>query len=257
VTPLHFAALTLSAALKLVPRRRRWRALVIASVFAGMMPLLFRARRSNAIAGRREMALIRLLVATSKLRLRFDPVVQHENLGDVQAVLGRPGGVLVVGVHDGLSFLAVRHFFDVGRDPVVVSLNPGSLALGRDDPPRGVLITPTLLPDTLRHLRAGELVCAMLDRASPEKGTYAVDTPQGEMHVSTPLLKVASAAGASILFVRAKAIGEQVRLRWCAASDPASLEAVKSEFAAFLRRPMNERPAVKGAGEALGALKHG
>lgn len=233
---MHLAALALAAALKTVPRPLRWPILVGASRLAAMHG------RSGTGASKRsreygETALIRLLGATSKLRLRFDPVLDHEGLENVEAALAKGGGVLAVGIHDGLSFLAVRHFFDVGRDPVVVALSPDLLTLGRHDPPRGVPVSATLLPDTLRHLRAGALVCAMLDRPAAEKGSYTVPTALGDVHISTPLLKLAGDARASILFVRARLDGRRVILQWFVATEPTSLASVKAQFSAFLRKP--------------------
>lgn len=233
MTAAHAAACLLARTLRLVPRRLRWPILVSASAPA-MWVLPNGGYGGLTIDGYREIALWKLLMAAQQVGLLFDPVVEHRGSPPLRGTSGR--GMIVVGAHSLLNFLAVRHLHDNGCRPIVVSASPPIPLIGSVVVPRGLVASPTLLPHVVRHLRGGEVICAMIDRPAAEKGTYRVDTAIGPIHVSDPLLKFAVRERAAIHFCSFRVAGGKVRADWAEARVAEGSDTVKAAFADFLQR---------------------
>jgi hypothetical protein len=236
MTVRNAAARALGHGLRLVPRRCRWPILVAASGVAARV--ISGKGFEFGIDGYREIALWRLMLAASRAGLRFDPVLEHRGPPPEPPAGGR--GLLMVGAHALLNYLAVRYVHDHGVDPVLLSADPSIPLPGTPRTPRGVPVSATLLPAAVRHLRAGDVVCAMIDRPEAGKDSFRVDTAIGPLHLAEPLLKFAAAAKAEILFCSFRVIGGKVVAYWSPAPRAASLEEIKSAFAAFLRTRIEE-----------------
>ena len=232
----HAAALGCARGLGLLPRALRWSALL--GLSAATTPLVRRigVEPGMGIDGYREIALWKLMMAAGERMLPYDPVVEHRDL----PALPSDRGLLVVGPHSLLNYLAVRHLHDRGRDPVVVSADPSIPIFGTTVAPRSVPVSPTLLADTVRHLRAGDTVCAMIDRPAAAKGTFRVDTALGPIHVAEPMLKFALACDAEILFCTFRIEGGKAVGRWAVAPRDGGIAAVCNAFATFLKARIAE-----------------
>lgn len=232
MTVAHRAVCLLAQGLHSLPRRLRWTALVKASaVIARVLPK--DGYGGLIIDGYREIALWKMLMASQEVGLKFDPRIDHHGvLPQPDRPSGR--GTIVVGAHSMLNYLAVRYLHDGGHKPVVVSATPVPL-IGCAVAPRALIASPVLLPHVIRHLRSGEVICAMIDRLAPEKGTYRVDTAIGPIHVSEPLLKFAVKEGAAIYFCTFRVADGRVRAEWAEAPSTDGSEAVKTAFASFLQ----------------------
>jgi hypothetical protein len=241
MTPAHAAALALTRALALLPRKLRWRALLAAS--AAVAPLLRSARAGSGeltVDGYREVALWRLMVAAGKAGVTFDPVLRHHAREVIDGALFGGTGALVVAPHSLLAYLDVRYFHDSGRDPVVITSAPDFPIFGTRTRPRVIPVSPATLAESVRHLRAGDLVCAMIDRPAAEKGTIEVATGLGPIHISTPILKFAVGARARIVFSTIRILGGEVHAHWSAPSEPATAESAAADFATFLQARIAE-----------------
>jgi hypothetical protein len=238
MTAAHKAACLFAASLHILPRRLRWRVLLTASAPAARA-LPRGGYGGLTIDGYREIALWKLLMAAQQVGLRFDPVIDHR--GRPPQPEGPGGrGTIVVGAHSLLNLLAVRHLHEGHCNPVVVSATPPIPLIGSPIVPRALVASPTLLPHIVRHLRGGEVICAMIDRPAAEKGTYRVDTAIGPIHVSDPLLKFAVKERAAIHFCTFRVAHGTVRADWAEAPADADSEAVKIAFGAFLQRCIEE-----------------
>jgi hypothetical protein len=236
VTLAHAAALCCTAALRLLPRRLRWHALLLVSAAAAPLVRRVGVEPGMGIDGFREIALWKLMMAAGEAGIAYDPVVEQRGLPPLPA----GSGLLVVGPHSLLNYLAVRHLHDRGRDPVVVSAEPSIPIFGTTHPPRSVAVSPTLLADVVRHLRGGDTVCAMIDRAEAAKGTFRVDTALGPIHVAEPMLKFALGCDVEILFCTFRIEAGKAIGTWSAAPREAGIGAVCNAFAAFLKARIAE-----------------
>lgn len=240
---LHNAAVAFARTLRGLPRRLRWPALVGAS--AAIAPIVRRTMTREApfyvADGPHEIALWKLIVAAGEAGLEFDPVLEIEGLHHFEAAFAADRGVLAVGPHASLTYLIVRHMHSGGRDPVVVTASPDHVVAGMRRPPRTIAAGRLLLAESVRHLRAGDLVCAMLDRPDPAEATFTVETCRGPIHVADPLLRCALSARARILFCDARLARGRARAAFAAPARADSLEGVSADFAAFLQARMRAR----------------
>jgi hypothetical protein len=241
MTPAHTAALALTRALALLPRKLRWPALLAAS--AAVAPLLRSARAGSGeltVDGYREIALWRLMVAAGEAGVTFDPILRHHGQGAIDAALFGGTGALVVAPHSLLAYLDVRYFHDKGRDPVVITSAPDFPIFGTTTRPRVIPVSPSTLAEAVRHFRAGDVVCAMIDRPAAEKGTIEVATGLGPIHISTPILKFALGAKARIVFSTIRIEGGEVHAHWSSPAEPATEDSAAADFAGFLQARIAE-----------------
>ena len=182
------AELCFATAMRLVPRRYRFDAAF--AVARAAVPLF---RRTEAYWEQErigfdephEIALHFVLNALTRKGTRFDPVIAVKGYEELERAYATGKGVLVVGPHAALTLLMIRHFYDRGLDPVVISPDPRMRVGGTAVTARTVQPSATFLIKTRSRLRRGELVCAMPDRAEHHgPRTVEFDTSIGRVIVA-------------------------------------------------------------------------
>jgi lauroyl/myristoyl acyltransferase len=241
-----------AAAMRLVPRRRRFAAALLAARAA--VPLLsrtqaYRVQEKIGFDGPRELALHFILNALTRRGTRFDPVVAVEGFEVFERACAAGRGVLVIGPHAALTLLMIRLFYDRGLDPVVVTPDPHMRVGGTDVTARTVQPSPTFLVRTRSLLRRGELVCAMPDRAE-HHGARTVEfaTANGRVIVAPALTQVAARCGAEVVFTEVHVEGRGL-VGTIAAPSVASAgaaDAIVKDFMEFVRASVAARPARRG-----------
>lgn len=242
MTPNHAAALAFAHGLRLLPRRLRWPALVRAARLA--TPLVARADGAGApgmgIDSYRDIALWRLMMAASEAGLTYDPLVEHRARAHFDTALGSGGGVLLAAPHSLLGYVSLRLIRDRGRIPVAIASGPDVPIFGTDQSARVVPASQSALAEAVRALRAGEFLCAMIDRPGPEPSTLEMTTSLGPLHISDALLRFARRERAQILFCTARVEGERVIVTWFAPPEDTSADGLGGAFAAFVAARIDE-----------------
>ncbi|HET9982149.1 MAG TPA: hypothetical protein VFQ38_01115 [Longimicrobiales bacterium] len=239
---LHLAANALGLSLRIVPRRHRFGAASL--VARALRPLLarttlYREQLRHRVDSLPEIALFRVLDALTRTGTRFDPVMTIDGGEALQAALQSGRGVLVVAPHAMLTTLIVRRLHDMGCAPEVVSADPGMRIDGTRLPARTIQPSPAFLLAVRSRLRAGGVVCAMIDRGEPSEGrTVEFATPGGPVLVADALVRLAVRCGARVVFTTFR-LDERGRVVAALASPDAassgSPEAILGDFAAFVR----------------------
>lgn len=201
----HAAELCFATALRLlVPRRYRFGAAF--TISRAMVPLFrktdaYREQEKIGFDGPHEIALHFVLNALTRKGTRFDPVIAVKGYDEFERAYAAGKGVLVIGPHAALTLLMIRHFYDCGLDPVVVSPDPLMRVGGTVTTARTIQPSSMFLVKTRSRLRGGELVCAMPDRAE-HHGARTVEfaTLQGRVIVAPALIQVAARCGAAVVF---------------------------------------------------------
>jgi hypothetical protein len=258
----HVAGACFAAAMRAVPRRRRFGAALLAARTLG--PLIrrtgaYRVLRTATVDRAGEIAAYLVLHVLTKHGVAFDPVIPVDGYGALAAALADGGGVLVVGSHAALNLLMVRRFHDDGYEPVVVSADPLMRVPGTPIVVETVQPSPTFLVATRNRLRGGRLVCGMPDRGEHHPGrTLEFDTPNGSVIVAPALLRVASRSGVRVVFTEVHlergGLAGTIRVP---ASDTA--DGLTREFVEFIGARTEPRPGVRGGLEPrpLGAAAVG
>jgi lauroyl/myristoyl acyltransferase len=147
----------------------------------------------------REITLYVLLSFMTRAGCRFDPEFRQEGLEMLERALERDSGVLVACPHGLLLYAMFRYLHDRGCDAVGVT-GESHLILGTNVPAREIRTTPLLLRGIHRHLKKGDLVCAMIDRDRATRRTVTAEVPAGSIIVSHAPFAMALQAGAEIVF---------------------------------------------------------
>lgn len=246
---IRAAELCFAAAMRVVPRRRRFRAAVLAARAALPLLRLTQAYRAQELIGfdrPHEIALHFVLNALTRNGARFDPVIAVRGYEAFERAYAAGGGVLVAGPHAALTLLMIRHFYDRGLDPVVVTPDPRMRVGGTDVTVRTVQPSPTFLVKTRGRLRRGELICAMPDRAEHHgRRTIEFATANGRVIVAPALMRVAARCGAEVVFTEVHLEGRALAGSFAAPS-PASAgdaDAIVKEFIEFVRSFVEARAA--------------
>jgi hypothetical protein len=242
MTPYHAAALAFGHGLRLLPRRLRWPALMRAARVA--TPLIRRAGAQEepgmGIDSWRDIALWRLMMSAAEALLRYDPVVEHRGLCHVDAALNTGRGVLLVAPHSLLGYVSLRLLRDRGRDPVAVVSGPAVPIFGTGEGARIISVSESLLAEGVRTLRAGGILCAMIDRPGPEPNAFEMTTPLGPLYISDAFLRFALREQASILFCTARVEDDDLIVTWGAPPPNVSSDKVGREFAIFVAERLGE-----------------
>lgn len=227
--------------MRVVPRRYRFGAAML--VARAAVPLLrstdaYRDQQIKKFHSPHEIALYFILNALTRNGTRFDPVFDVKGFEEFERAYAAGKGVLVIGPHAALTLLMVRHFYDKGLDPVVVSPDPRMRVGGTRVTARTLQPSPTFLVKTRSRLRRGELVCAMPDRAE-HHGARTVEfaTDNGRVIVSPALMQVAARCGAAVIFTEVHVEGRALAATM-AAPAPASAsapDAITKDFIEFVR----------------------
>ena len=245
---IRAAEFCFAAALRLAPRRFRFGAVLMLT--SAVLPLLrhtsaYRVQAEMGFDGPREIALHFMLNALSRNGTRFDPVIDVKGYEEFERAYAAGRGVLVIGPHAALTLLMIRHFYDRGLDPVVVSPDPRMRVGGTTMTVRTLQPSPTFLIKTRSRLRSGDVVCAMPDRAEHHgERTVEFATARGRVIFAPALMHVAARCGAQVIFTEVHAEGRAALAGTIYAPEGApSGEAIAEEFIKFVRARAEERSA--------------
>ena len=239
---LRAAGSALALLFRVIPEEHRFKAAI--HVAAAIEPLIARTRgyrhRSRLQTDSlRETSFELLLVVLTRNGTTFPTPIRVEGADHLPAPGG--GATLIVGPHTMLSTLFIRFLEDRGLEPLIISANEFAMP-GTRTPVRVLLPSPRLLLQVRSALREGRTIAAMIDRGEPERRNQAIPRDSGPLLVSYPLLRLAVAQGARVIFI-ATALDSRsevvVRLS-VPRRDGASVEELVHEFAAFVERTTDE-----------------
>ena len=238
---VHAAELCFAAAMRVVPRSFRFSAAFAIARVAVPVFRRTRAYREQEMIGfddPHEIALHFVLNALTRRGARFDPVIAVKGFEEFERAYAAGRGVLVIGPHAALTLLMVRHFYDCGLDPIVISPDSRMRVGGTMVTARTVQPSPTFLVKTRSRLRRGELVCAMPDRAEHHGArTIEFATVKGRVIVAPALMQVAARCGASVIFTEVHVEGRGL-VATITAPSPTSdgaADAILKDFVEFVR----------------------
>jgi lauroyl/myristoyl acyltransferase len=236
----HAAEFCFATAMLGVPRRHRFAAAALIARTA--LPLFrrtaaYREQQIKKLHSPYEIALYLVLNALMKNGTRFDPMFEVQGYEEFERAYAAGKGVLVIGPHAALTLLMVRHFYDRGLDPVVISPDPRLRVGGTNVTAKTVQPSPTFLVKTRSRLRRGELVCAMPDRAEHREGrTVEFATANGRVIFAPALMQVAARCGAEVIFTEVHLEGHRLVGTIAAPSSSAgAAEALTQDFMEFVR----------------------
>ena len=242
------AVLLFAAAMMLIPRRRRFGAIL----FCARLLAPFQ-RRAGAFDGPAETAVHRIVLLLTNLGVPFDPVVAWEGY-DAFVRLCREGrGVLLAAPHAALGQLSIRTNHDAGLQPITITSDPMRIAGTRIEA-ETIQPSPAFLVTARRRLMEGRLVGAMLDRAEHEgERTFEVATAQGPVIVAPGLLRLAARCGVPVAFVEAHVEDGKVAGTFAIATSTTE-EGLTEEFVDFVRSHVrNPQPATRNPLRLLAA----
>ena len=229
--------------ISLLPERHRFRAaIIVASLLAGPLEALSVVRRRTLkFASRREHVLTDLLALMDGRKLHFDVPLDVRGSDDLRRVLKRGRGAVLVSTHlnAGLSRVVLRFLSDSNLPFIAVSSGPhypicGAASLA---PTRTPLTESSFLLRIRSDLRAGTVVCALIDSAIPSRrATVRVETQGGSLWVADPLVRLAVRLDVPAVFFRASLEGGTVLLEMALPPEPASAERIVDAFAEFSAR---------------------
>ena len=248
---IRAAELCFATAMRLVPRRQRFRAAMLAADAAApllWLTIAYREQERKGFDGPREIALHFVLNALTRNGARFDPVIDVRGLEDFERAYAAGKGVLVVGPHAALTLLMIRFFYDRGLDPVVVTPDSRMRVGGTTVTARVIQPSPMFLIQTRSSLRRGEVVCAMPDRAEHHGArTVEFDTAAGRVIVAPALMHLAARCGAQVIFTEVHTEGRSSLAGSISAPRRAfSGEAITREFMEFVQARAKSRASAAG-----------
>lgn len=237
----HAAELCFATAMRLVPLRYRFDAAF--KIARAVVPLFrrtdaYREQEMIGFDGPHEIALHFILNALTRKGTRFDPVIAVKGYEEFERAYALGKGVLVIGPHAALTLLMIRHFYDRGLDPVVVSPDPQMRVGGTIVAARTIQPSPMFLVKTRNRLRCGELVCAMPDRAEHHGArTVEFGTVKGRVIVAPALMQVAARCGAVVVFTEVHVEGHELASTITAPSPTSDglAEEILKDFMEFIR----------------------
>lgn len=238
----YYAGRLFGLAMRLVPTRFRF---AVAVRLAGVLAVPMRRTRvfdgfvrTLRVNSERDISLHLLLTAMSASGTAFDlPLTVHgEEILHEALASGR--GTVIVAPHALLSLLILRYLHDRRHSLTILSNDPEISLAGTGTAAPTVQPSPTVLVALRSRLRAGQIVCAMIDRVeSTGKQTVAFDSRVGQLHVSDSLIRLAVRCDAHILFTAARAEARDVRLTVAAPRPDSSgvPEAIAGDFIGFVQ----------------------
>ena len=239
----HLGGAFVAAAIRLLPRRRRFRA---AMLFArAAEPFLrrtapFRLQLQSRVDGAREVATMMVLHVLTRNGCEFDLDVEVRGWDDFVRACRDGRGVLLASAHAGLGLMLLRLFHEYDLPAVTITGEEEIIAGTRLIAPT-MQPSPTFLVAARNRMRRGEAVCAMLDRAEHHAGhTVEVETANGPVIVAPALLHVAAKCGARVAFTEMHVDGNRLAgtVAMAASSDA---EGLLREFADFVRAQVAAR----------------
>jgi len=222
-------------AMRAIPRPLRYRAaLVLASVLAPLISCSENGRRQMAyqMDSAREIALSRVLESMTRSGTAFDPRLEVEGVGVLDAALAGPHGMLIVATHALMNSMILRLLLDRGRAVLAIT--------GEPIPIPGTRMRSGIIPLSPGHLfrvrtalRDGNVVGTMIDgqNLSARRGVL-FHAATGAVHIAPEMLRLAARCGARIVFLIGRLEGSDIVLTL---GRPASEETVADDFVAFVR----------------------
>jgi hypothetical protein len=244
---LHYAGKAFAVAMRLVPRRRRFRAAQLLARAAE--PLIRRTeacrlQQRAKIDGAAEIALYFVTDALTVHGTEYDPVLTIDGYDEFVRLCGEGRGMLVVQPHAVLTKLQFRVFHDRGLEPVGVTAEGRMRFAGTKILAEMLGPSPTFLVAARDRLRAGRIVSAMIDRGEPQAGrTVEFETQNGTISVAPALLQVAVRCGARVAFTVVSIERGRVAAKLVPATSE-TVEGLTSEFAEFVRAHIASRAGV-------------
>jgi lauroyl/myristoyl acyltransferase len=245
----HLAGLCFSAAMRLVPRRRRFGAAMLIARAAS--PLVrrteaFQEQRRGNVDGVGEIALHLVLNTLTKNGTGFDPVIDIKGYEEFARAVAAGKGVLLISPHTVLSLLMVRFLYDAGHDPVTIAADPQMRVSGTTLTAHTLQPSPTFLVAIRTLLRRGGLVCGMPDRGEAREGrTVEFATVNGPVILAPALIQVAARCGAQVVFleVHAGERGVEATMVTPPAPSDGSADAITEDFIKFVQAHAESRSA--------------
>lgn len=237
----RLAELCFARVMRIAPVQYRFDAALLLA--RATLPLLrkteaYREQQIKKFHRPHEIALHLVLNALTKNGTAFNPRITVNGFDHFALAQARANGVLVIGHHAALTLFMVRHFYDKGFDPVVITPDSG-LRVG------GTLVTVrTMQPSAMflvqlrSRLRRGELVCGMPDRGEHhERRTVEYAMPSGRVILAPAMIQVAARCGAEVLFTEVHVEGRQLvaTIARPSGSGTATAESLTEEFISFVR----------------------
>jgi hypothetical protein len=202
------------------------------------------------VDGAREITVHLVLHTLTRNGTEFDPVVDLRGYDEFVRACRDGGGVLLAAPHTALGLFVLRMLHKDGVPSITITGEPDERIPGTRVTAVTLQPSPTFLVATRNRLRAGMLMCAMLDRAEHRaKRTFEVDTANGPVIVAPALLQVAAQCGARVFFIEIHV--ERARLSGTiAAASSDSAEGLAREFIDFVRAHVDARfgPRLQRAG---------
>jgi lauroyl/myristoyl acyltransferase len=239
-TALHALGLLLGFSMRAVPRSQRMRAARLLCRLlepAIRRTSMCRQQLAMGVDTSREITLFMLLSFMTRAGCTFDPRFRHQGLEALDRALARGGGVFVACPHGLLLYAMFRYLHDRGCDAVGVAEDSHTI-LGTRVRSREIRTTPLLLRSIHRHLKDGELVCAMIDRDRATRRTLEVRMPSGSIIVSNAPFAMALQADSEIVFCSVRADrAYQIVIAWGAprADEPPTADSLAADFGAFMQ----------------------
>jgi lauroyl/myristoyl acyltransferase len=234
---VHFAGAGFAGAMRLVPRRYRFRVAMLAARAAE--PFLqrtapFRLQQKSGVDGPREIAAYVVLRILTRHGTEFDPDIDVRGWDELVRAYNDGRGVLVAVPHMALMQFLLRLSHDRGLSMLGITAEREPIYGTRVAAPT-MAPSPTFLVTARNRLRRGGFVSAMLDRGEHQPlRTVEVQTDNGSVIVAPALLRIAAACGAQVLFMEMHVDGRRLAGTIVpAASD--SVEGLTREFAEFVR----------------------
>ena len=144
----------------------------------------------------------------------------------------------MTGHHAALTLLMVRFFHDKNFHPIVVTPDDSLRAPGTAVRVATIQPSRMFLVNLRTKLRAGEIVCAMPDRAEHHgRRTIEFTTAASPVIVAPAIIEVAARCGAAVLFTEVRVEGGQLVtiIAEPAASSAGDAEAIMTDFISFVR----------------------
>lgn len=197
----------------------------------------YRTQRRLNYQTSREIALFLILNALTKNGACFELSFVIEGYEHLEKAYRTGKGVLVTGHHAALTQLLVRHFYDQGLDPIVITPDPRMRAAGAASAVRTIQPSATTLLKVRTRFRRGELICAMPDRAEHDsRRTLEFSTPAGSVIIAPALIQLAARCRAQVLFTEVRLADRHLAVTIVPpACDPSNADALILEFVSFVR----------------------
>ena len=187
-------------ALRVVPRRHRFAA---ARLLAhALEPIVLRTavyrtwhERLDSV---REMALYGVMTLMDREQVPFDPALRVVGAELLHDEMRRGRGLLMLGLHQTLVTLFPRYLHDIGCTPTIVASTDSFPIVGTGVAFPALQSSAGLLVRVRTQLRAGGLVCAMIDAGGHEPAP--IETASGPKRISHSWMRLAHRCQAGILF---------------------------------------------------------